>query len=123
MSRIAIGYLDGTASLWSTDTGEKIADLNGHISRVGVAFSRDSQRLSSVDEQTAKVWDAATGEEQLSFPHSGWPLSSATTALSPDGNLLAIVVNTREIGIWDLEAVSNNPTDPARLTTLTGGIR
>ncbi|MCO5192392.1 MAG: protein kinase [Anaerolineae bacterium] len=120
-SRIAIGYLDGTASLWSTDTGEKIADLNGHISRVGVAFSRDSQRLSSVDEQTAKVWDAATGEEQLSFPHSGWPLSSATTALSPDGNLLAIVVNTREIGIWDLEAVSNNPTDPARLTTLTGG--
>ncbi len=120
--QVVIGYADGTASLWAIDTGERLTDLSGHTSRVGFAFSADGQRLVSVDvDSVVKVWDTATGQESFTFFHDGLFFASYGSALSPDGRLLALVVHFQKIGIWDLEAVSDNPSDPVRLTTLTGG--
>ncbi|MCO5191248.1 MAG: hypothetical protein M9918_24055, partial [Anaerolineae bacterium] len=117
---VAVGYTDGSASLWDTESGERLIELEGHNGRVGLGFSGDSRRLVSADAETVKVWDTVTGEESLSFRHDGFFLSSAEPTLSADGRYLALYTNWAEVGIWDLEAVSADPEEPVRLSTLTG---
>jgi WD40 repeat protein/tRNA A-37 threonylcarbamoyl transferase component Bud32 len=80
--------------------------LKGHEDRVtDVAFSPDGQRVASVSyDLTVRVWDAATGQEQLRLTgHSTTILNGV--AFSPDGKRIASAGGTvgpdGEVIVWD----------------------
>ncbi len=65
-----------------------------------VAWSPDGKRLATgSDDQTAKVWDAASGKELLTLRgHAG---SVYSVAWSPDGKRLATGSWDKTAKVWD----------------------
>ena len=75
--------------------------LRGHKKSVySVAFSRDGKTLASgSDDNTVKLWDAATGQELRTLGgHSSFVLS---VAFSPDGKTLASGSDDNTVKLWD----------------------
>jgi WD40 repeat protein len=73
----------------------------GHTDHVAdVAFSPDGKWLATASSDlTAKVWDAATGNERLTLRgHKSWVLG---VAFSPDGRRLATGSEDDTARIWD----------------------
>jgi WD40 repeat protein len=77
------GSQDHQVRVWTNDTAPHI--LRGHGGAVfAVAFSRDGKWIiSGSGDQTARVWDATSGEELRAFKGHGSQIGSI--ALSPDG--------------------------------------
>ena len=87
--------------------------LKGHTAGVSsVAWSPDGKRLATGSyDKTAKVWDAATGQELLTLKgHTGYVFS---VAWSPDGKRLAT-------GSWDGTAKVWDAASGQELLTLKG---
>ncbi len=94
--------------LWSRINARQT--LVGHADPVwSAAFSADGKRiLTGSWDKTAKVWDAATGQELLTLKgHNGWVLSAA---FSPDGKRIVTgggefgyegIHPTSEATVWD----------------------
>jgi WD40 repeat protein len=62
----------------------------------------DGERLASASEVgKAKVWDAQTGQELLSF--EGHATSVFKVAFSPDGKRLATVSGDQTVKVWDAQ--------------------
>jgi WD40 repeat protein len=79
----------------------ELVRLRGHTSHViSVAFSPDGSRLLTASwDGTAKLWDAATGQEVLPLR---WNADSATAAAySPDGRRLAAAAVDGTFKVWD----------------------
>ena len=70
-----------------TVTGRELLALKGHTGYVrSVAFSPDGARIATGSEDwSAKVWEAATGQELLTLKHDQAVWS---VAFSPDGQRL-----------------------------------
>jgi WD40 repeat protein len=65
-----------------------------------VAFSPDGHLLATASEdQTARVWDAASGQERARIRHHA---AVAAVAFSPDGRLLATGGFDAAAWIWTL---------------------
>jgi WD40 repeat protein/tRNA A-37 threonylcarbamoyl transferase component Bud32 len=75
--------------------------LLGHTGAVtGVAFSPDGKRIATGSwDQTAKVWDAATGRELLTL--NGHTQEVYGVALSPDGKRIATGSEDQTAKVWD----------------------
>jgi WD40 repeat protein len=96
----------GEAKVWNARTGALLSELKGHMGAVpSVAFSPDGTRIVTVSQdikreprapwewtQTAKVWDARTGQELKGEPI---PQTIAKNCISPDGRLFAHPVGDR----------------------------
>jgi hypothetical protein len=74
--------------VWDARTGTPLLELKGHTNAVwSVAFSPDGTRIvTGSADQTAKVWDARTGQELKGEPI---PQTLATNQISPDGRFIA----------------------------------
>ena len=65
-----------------------------------MAYSPDGRRIASAsDDQTVKVWDAATGQELLTL--SGHTDGVISVAYSPDGRRIASASYDRTVKVWD----------------------
>ena len=62
-SKVAGGGVEGVGRIWSAE-GQLLHELVGHKKPItDIAFSSDGQRLATAsDDETARIWDAVTGE-------------------------------------------------------------
>ncbi len=111
--RIAGVGIDGTVIVWDADTGQQLVKFSAHMEHTfWVTFSpecvsppeapaeRCGKRLATASaDNTAKVWDAATGEELLTL--SGHADAVNGVVFSPDGLLLATACGDAAARIWD----------------------
>jgi hypothetical protein len=86
---------------WQPKTHLALKTLRGHLDAVtSVAFSTNGQRIvTGSDDQTAKVWDAASCRELLALKGHRAEISSAT--FSPDGQRIVTGSLDRTAKVWD----------------------
>lgn len=118
--RLATSSFDGTAHVWQLPSDPSAADeaasqqpltLTGHADWVNaITFSPDGRRLvTGSNDATAKVWDAATGDELFTFTgHTytpdGFPYNGVGhAAFSPDGKSVATSGGDGMVQIWEAE--------------------
>jgi hypothetical protein len=82
--------------------------LTGHAHDVNsVAFSRDGKTLATgSDDDTARLWDVATGRAKATFSGHNYPVYSVT--FSPDGTTLA--AGGDGVRLWNMADDSNTAT-------------
>jgi WD40 repeat protein/DNA-binding SARP family transcriptional activator len=121
--RLATAGYDGTARLWDTESGEELfrlfpapaQDRAASSQRAdeqarsdmpwvfGIDFSPDGRHLVTTSRAgTAEIWDAAIGQEQLSFVgHTG---ALFRASFSPDGRTVATAGEDGTARIWDFSS-------------------
>ena len=84
-----------------TNFQQNQATIKGHKEDVrSVCFSPDGKRIASgSDDQTVKVWDAASGQELLSLHGHTQPVTSVS--FSPDGKRIASGSDDQTVKVWD----------------------
>src|ERR1022692_1611543 len=97
---VASGGAQGFLTLYSTESGERVADLIGHTSEVwAVAVSPDGHTLvSGSNDQTIRLWDIPSGRNLLSIfvgEDQEW------VAWTPEGYYTSSVNGDKYIG-WHL---------------------
>ncbi len=84
-----------------TASAELVRTFSGHTGRVnGCAVSADGSFIvSASDDQTLKVWDAASGAERLTL--TGHTDRVTGCAISPDGSFIVSASHNRTLKVWD----------------------
>lgn len=99
-TRLLTAGVDGTARVWTIDSGESVV-LSGHDDLIEASsFSPDGSRVVTASfDGTARVWDAASGEELAALRgHEG---AVHDVAFSPDGNTIVTAGDDGTAMIWD----------------------
>ena len=105
--------------LRSGDTGDWIGTFEGHKGAVwGVDINKDASKAATgAADFSAKVWDALSGEEELTLQHKHIVKS---VNFSNDSAALATGSNDKVLRIFDLE----QPSEPIiKFEGHTGGIK
>ena len=100
-SILAAGDSDGFISLFDTKTNLKINKIKAHKLAVNhLSFSPDDSRIVSASfDQTAKIWDVASGK-RLQTIH-GYKRNTYTTAeFSPEGSRVLTASSGSSANIW-----------------------
>ncbi len=99
--RFLIGLWDGSARLWSVETGRQMFNLKGHTGDVrGVAFSPDGRIAATAERDgPGRIWQTDTGAEvgQLKGHEKG----IRPVVFSDDGHFLLTGGDDRTARIWD----------------------
>jgi len=110
---------DGKPMLRAGDTGDWIGTFMGHKGAVwGVDINKDASKAATgAADFSAKVWDALSGEEELTLQHKHIVKS---VNFSNDSAALATGSNDKILRIFDLE----QPSEPIiKFEGHTGGIK
>jgi WD40 repeat protein/serine/threonine protein kinase/DNA-binding SARP family transcriptional activator len=110
-SHVATAGADGTAAIWpvaellaagETTSATPTVTFNGHEGNVvDVAFSADGALLATASrDDTARVWDTATGETILTL--TGHENSVRDAVFTADGDFLVTGSSDATMRIWDL---------------------
>lgn len=92
---------DATVQVWNPQTGELIYTIHPPIHDVfDVAFSPEGSILASAGWAGMDLYDASTGELELSFPRDTGRIY-LSVAFSPDGGIIAIGKDAGGIDLWD----------------------
>lgn len=81
----------GRLMLWNQDTGKLQHDLAGHTKAIReVVFTPDGKRiLSSSEDGTIRIWNAASGVQERLFDSTSGVTNCEALAVSPDGRFFA----------------------------------
>jgi WD40 repeat protein len=95
-----MAYSKNGLGLFDLETGKQVVAFRGHLEAVNSAlFSTDGRFVvTASDDQTARVWDAATGQELHVLRHKG---SVQFALMSPNGRRVATASDT--VRIWDVD--------------------
>lgn len=101
--QIILGSIDGTASVWDIEAGERLAHLTGHGHQVrGVAFAPDgSYAVTDAWDGRLRGWELPGGS--LRFISEAQPNAAVQLwgiSFSPDGRYLSRCVSTW-VELWD----------------------
>ncbi|HEU5060213.1 MAG TPA: WD40 repeat domain-containing protein, partial [Kofleriaceae bacterium] len=98
---MATASVDGRALVWTTEPQQRVTFLVGHglASIWSTEFSPSGAHvLTACADQTARIWDAATGRELLTMQH---PAPLAIARFSRDGLKLATGADDGAVRVWD----------------------
>jgi WD40 repeat protein len=95
---------DGVVRLWDTRSGRLRNAFTGHTRRVWcVAYSPDGKTVATAGEDgTVRLWDPARRQDRIALPY----VPMAALAFSPDGSILATLVNPAEPQVQLLETAT-----------------
>jgi eukaryotic-like serine/threonine-protein kinase len=105
--RVLLVRTDGDerlVTIWEVDGGQKQIVLRGHEGRVNeAAFSPDGKWVvTAANDGTARVWNAATGEQLFKVGDGRSPMHSA--AFSPDGRWIVTASDDSSARVWYAES-------------------
>ncbi len=105
---VITGSWDGTAKLWSVESGELMATLTGHTDGlVETAFLDDSQVMTCSWDTTARLWDTNSGNCLRIFDgHSAGVVAMATNCRK---DTFASISAEGIIKIWKLDRSDDPP--------------
>ena len=88
--------------MWDVESGKELLALDGHTDMIkGTAFLPDGKRMVTCSgDGSARVWDAASGEERLVIKTGYF---NDDLALSADGKRLAVGSGNTKLTVWDTE--------------------
>lgn len=121
-SALAISRGDGSIDFSAFAQTEQELKIDGPVT--GVAYDSSAAQLASWDERRVRLWNLASGEEQLQFDEPSTPILQAGFA---DGDqLLAGISQDGRVYVWSLaERKLRNqfagPTDPRQAVIATDG--
>jgi WD40 repeat protein len=116
---VIAGGLDGKLRTWDAVSGEKRAQVDGHLEGVySLALSPDGQTLASGGgDKLIRLWKVDQLTQQRQF--EGHDQEVATLALAPDGKTLASGSYDGTVCLWDVEAGSVRHTLKVRASKVT----
>ncbi len=96
--RVAFGHDDGTASVYSLETGKRVRRLKcGQLATFCLAYHPHLPRLAVANDRDVTIWDGETGQNLGLISHTE---SVMSVAWHPRGHRLATASGTR-IYLWD----------------------
>jgi WD40 repeat protein len=95
-----------TATVWDLTTGAVRHRLTDHHRRItGIAIAPDQTWLATTDDDTVRIWDAATGAPRLALRVAGDRPDEDVllhhVAIAPDGSWLASGSHRGSVRTWD----------------------
>ena len=114
---LAAGTEGGKVTVWDATTGKLAHTLEQSPNVWGIAFSRDSQRLGTLNRWgIVTVHDATRWGVRAPFTFRAHKITvRGNLAFSPDGQRLVVPGDDNTVNIWDVTATDRPPTAP-RLT-------
>ncbi len=100
----AIGLKNGTVSVYSTSSWEKIHSLQGHTREVNsVVYSPSGQQIASSGsfDRTVRLWDVHTGAPGHTL--QGHTFDVFSVVYSPSGQQIASGSFDRTVRLWDAQ--------------------
>jgi WD40 repeat protein len=101
---IAAG-LDGMIHVWETDTGLEVSSMTYQLTALTwnntLAISPDNRYIiaSGDDNETARMWEVATGSEIIRGTYDEFLHS---IAFSPDGKFVVAVEGEKDVLVWEV---------------------
>lgn len=96
---------DGTLRIWSVQTGQQVASLSGHNTRVEQAVFTTDERFAATSDfdGTFRIWSLTTRQSKIVNIDAGDWMVKHSIAASPDGQKFAVGSNGTQVFLVEAE--------------------